>query len=135
MSDVNQFLVPALGALVQEVIYLYDRRDQLASPQYVGMLKSPWYWGITLLMVLVSGAGTYALYGQTIREGSALFFIGAAFPYLFKNSVARVVKNATPQGSAGAPGGPPGWPGGIGPALNLGVRKFDLGETVAAYLR
>src|ERR1043165_4312153 len=131
MSHVSQILVPALGSAVQEIIHLYDLRDQLASPQYAGLLRSRWYWVITALMIAASGIGTYLLYGEKIDDTSALFFVGAAFPFLFKNSVARVIKNSAP---ITAPGGPPGWRPGIGAAVNIPQPKMGLAETLSSYL-
>ncbi len=93
MDTTTFILIAALGSAVQEVIHLYDLRNTLHLD--TSAFLSSWkYWAITLAMVLVSGVGTWILYGENLNIKSVIFILGAAFPLLFK----KLVSGATTKG-------------------------------------
>jgi hypothetical protein len=93
MTATTFILIAAFGSAVQEVIHLYDLRNTLHEETST-FLKSWKYWAITLTMVIVSGVGTWILYGDNLTIKSVIFILGAAFPLLFK----KLVAGATTKG-------------------------------------
>jgi len=87
MTAISFILIAAFGSAVQEVIHLYDLRSKLHEETST-FLKSWKYWAITLAMIVVSGIGTWILYGDNLTIKSVIFILGAAFPLLFKKLVA-----------------------------------------------
>ncbi|TMI72331.1 MAG: hypothetical protein E6H09_10630 [Bacteroidetes bacterium] len=84
-----QFILVAMfGAFVQEFSHWYEKRKELDNEMFTRLMKSKIYWVIVLAMILVSGIGTYLLFGQDIMgKNKAIFVIGAAFPLIFKKTV------------------------------------------------
>jgi hypothetical protein len=87
MTSITFILIAAFGSAVQEIIHLYDLRNSLHEDTST-FLKSWKYWTITLMMIIVSGIGTWVLYGDNLTIKSVIFILGAAFPLLFKKLVA-----------------------------------------------
>ena len=109
MSDTTFILIAAFGALVQEIIHLYDLRKTLGEETST-FLKSWKYWAITLVMIVVSGIGTWVLYHETLNNDdlnikSVVFTLGAAFPLIFKKTVGGFVERGgtTPLASLVSP--------------------------------
>ena len=88
MTAFHFILIAAFGSTVQEVIHLYDLRNKLHLEEMSPILKSWKYWAITVSMIIVSGVGTWILYGDNLVIKSVIFILGAAFPLLFKKLVA-----------------------------------------------
>lgn len=81
-------LIAMFGAFVQEFSHWYEKRRELDKDEYKILIKSKAYWVISLLMVIVSGFGTYLLFKDDILgKSKAIFVIGAAFPLIFKKAV------------------------------------------------
>lgn len=91
MTAITFILIASFGSIVQEVIHLYDLRNTLHLPDTSPIVTSWKYWVVTLLMVIVSGIGTWILYGENLSIKSVIFILGAAFPLLFK----KLVSSAT----------------------------------------
>ncbi|MDX3916974.1 MAG: hypothetical protein QHC79_25760 [Pseudosphingobacterium sp.] len=92
MTDVQFIFIASFGALVQEIIHLYELRAKITEPAS-GILKSRVYWVITIAMIITSGIGTWILYGDTLEIKSVVFILGAAFPSIFKKVVAGAIDN------------------------------------------
>lgn len=71
MTAITFILIAAFGSAVQEVIHLYDLRNTLHEETST-FLKSWKYWAITLTMVIVSGVGTWVLYGDNLTIKSVI---------------------------------------------------------------
>lgn len=86
MSPTMEFiLVASFGSICQEVFHLFELRKNLTDNVF---FKSPAYWIITLLMVVVSGVGTWLIfYDQIPNEKGIQVILGAAFPLIFKKGV------------------------------------------------
>jgi hypothetical protein len=93
MNATSFILIAAFGSAVQEVIHLYELRNVLHEENST-FLKSWKYWAITFTMIMVSGIGTWVLYGDNLTIRSVIFILGAAFPLLFK----KLVAGATTKG-------------------------------------
>jgi hypothetical protein len=93
MTEIQFILIAAFGSMVQEVIHLYDLRNKLHLEELTPILSSWKYWAITGAMILVSGVGTWVLYGDNLIIKSVIFILGAAFPLLFKKLVAGATNN------------------------------------------
>ena len=93
MTALQFILTAAFGSIIQEVIHLYDIRNTLHLQEVSSILKSWKYWAITLAMVVVSGIGTWILYGDSLTIKSVILILGAAFPLLFKKLVASAGAN------------------------------------------
>ena len=99
MTATAFILIAAFGSAVQEIIHLYDLRNKLHEETST-FLKSWKYWAIILTMIIVSGIGTWILYGEKLNIKSVIFILGAAFPLLFKKLVAgAATKGQTELGS------------------------------------
>ena len=93
MTPIQFMSIAAFGSIIQEVIHLYDIRTTLHLPDTISILKAWQYWAITLTMIVVSGVGTWLLYGDNLTIKSVILILGAAFPLLFKKLVASAGAN------------------------------------------
>lgn len=93
MTTFSFILIAAFGSAAQEVIHLYDLRNTFHEETSI-FLKSWKYWAISLTMIIISGVGTWILYGDNLTIKSIVFILGAAFPLLFK----KLVAGATTKG-------------------------------------
>ncbi len=84
--------VATFGASVQEVVHWYNLRAVLHHKKYQRLLRSKSYWILTLTMALVSGVGSWLMYGEEMTSTHGQFILGAAFPLLFKKA-ASVLEN------------------------------------------
>jgi hypothetical protein len=90
LTPIQFMLIAAFGSIIQEVIHLYDIRSTLHLPDTTSILKSWKYWAVTVTMIVVSGVGTWLLYGDNLNIKSVIVLLGAAFPLLFKKGVASI---------------------------------------------
>lgn len=111
MSPIQFMLIAAFGSAMQEVIHLYDLRTTLHMPDTSAILKHWQYWAITLTMIIVSGVGTWLLYGDSLTIKSVIVILGAAFPLIFKKLVATAGNNPPP-------------PKGIAPSRSFTIRDY-----------
>jgi hypothetical protein len=81
-------LAACFGALCQEILYWFELRKKLDDEDNKKVFKSKFYWTITLIVIVISGFGTWLLfYDDTPMKLKIPFVLGAAFPYLFKKIV------------------------------------------------
>jgi glucan phosphoethanolaminetransferase (alkaline phosphatase superfamily) len=93
-------LVSSFGVVVQEIIHWFDVRKKLDEEEQQKVLKSKYYWFITILAIIVFGIGTWIVFfpfekkpsnSQALTDIISLrivFLLGAAFPVIFKKLVA-----------------------------------------------
>lgn len=100
--QITFILTSSFGALCQEILYWFELRNKLKDKQISNLMRSKFYWIITLLTILISGIGTWILfYDQIPDKKSIQFILGAAFPAIFKKLVQTyketlpVVENAS----------------------------------------
>lgn len=93
----NFILIAMFGAFVQEFSYWYEKRKELNTDEYKRLITSKEYWIIAIMMVVISGIGTYLLFkDELLGKEKAIFIIGAAFPMIFKKAV-KVTRNGEPE--------------------------------------
>jgi hypothetical protein len=86
-------LLATFGAVCQEVLYWYELRNKLDDETIREVLYSKSYWIITLLMIVISGIGTWILFYDEATKKSIPFVMGASFPLLFKKIVQTTVSS------------------------------------------
>ncbi len=98
MDALQQVLLSAAGAALQELLYWYQLQGRLSSAD-VKRLKSRFYWVLVVLVVLASGLGGWAWFSKGNGSPSAwdCLLVGAAFPALFKTGVGAVAARKAPQ--------------------------------------
>lgn len=105
MSSLH-YLSPFLGAVLFEAVHWFRIREKLDLPKYRKLLRSPAYWVITAVAVLLGGLGALVYFGDRLSPGE-LLVAGAAFPTLLKKLVAAFTdKQATVLGAEPDEGGP-----------------------------
>lgn len=92
------FAVGVAGGASNELLHWWGLRDSPSLPQYV---KSPFYWLVTLAMVLLGGGLAWLQLGSQ-SDALIAFQIGLAAPMLLQ----KLVK-AAPQPSGGMGAAPP----------------------------
>lgn len=106
MSSLH-YLSPFLGAVLFEAVHWFRIREKLDLPKYRKLLRSPAYWVITAVAVLLGGLGALVYFGDRLSPGE-LLVAGAAFPTLLKKLVAAFTdKQATVLGDERADDGSP----------------------------
>jgi len=93
-GSLNVFLIGCLGGVFNELLHWWNLRDKPELPEYV---RSPKYWIITLLMVLVGGAVAWLYFGQEANSLIALH-VGISAPLIVQKLAASVPE---PSGSRG----------------------------------
>jgi hypothetical protein len=100
-AHISFMLIAAFGALIQEAIHWFDLRKKLEEEEQKKILNSKHYWIITVIMIIVSGVGTWILFfpfGTKLPTDTILtdiipiriqLVLGAAFPLIFKKLVAK----------------------------------------------
>lgn len=88
---------PFIGAIAQELLHWYQLRERLDQVRLSRLLRSVGYWVITVLVVLVSGAGALIYFNGRLTAGEMLI-AGAAFPTLFKKLATTFVKERATLG-------------------------------------
>jgi hypothetical protein len=96
------FIYSLLGCILQEFIYWFELRDELAAGSIPVELNSKIYWIITILSVLFFSLGSYYYFTTIPGQSTANFFtiavFAAGFPRLFKGAVQQVtLPAATPK--------------------------------------
>jgi len=87
-SNIAFMLVASFGSLCQEILYWFELKKKMDEAENQKVLKSPYYWVLTVLVIIISGVGTWLLfYDDTPVKLKIPFVLGAAFPYLFKKIV------------------------------------------------
>jgi len=81
-------LIATFGAICMEAVHWYELRNKLEEQEQQKLLRSKYYWIITILMIVISGIGTYLLFYEPSIKKSIPFVLGAAFPVLFKKAIA-----------------------------------------------
>jgi hypothetical protein len=88
-SDLSFILIAAFGAFCQEIIHWFELRNKLDEVEIRKVFTSKFYWMLTVLMIAVSGIGTWILFyeeASPLKRG-IIFILGAAFPLIFKQLV------------------------------------------------
>ena len=81
-----RFLSALFGAASLEAVHWYQLRDKLSQAKVRKALRSPGYWIITVVMIVLGAVGAW-LYGDGLDEWK-LAVAGAAFPALLTKAVA-----------------------------------------------
>jgi hypothetical protein len=79
--------ISCFGAISQEVLHWYNLRNRLSKKENATLIKSKYYWIITILLVLTSGVGTWILFSDQTDKNAIIYILGAAFPMIFKKLV------------------------------------------------
>jgi hypothetical protein len=89
VSLVEGFLFGVLGGLFGEVLSLFKLRHQPASLLPI-WIRSPWYWTMTVLMIL-SGGGLVVIYMKSSIAVAPILAvnIGASAPLILGTLVAQ----------------------------------------------
>lgn len=77
-------LVGAFGGVANEVLHWYGLRKKSAFPKYA---KSPFYWAITLFMILVGAGFAYLQLGPGEDNLLLPFELGLLAPIILKKSI------------------------------------------------
>ncbi|WP_299047890.1 hypothetical protein [uncultured Tateyamaria sp.] len=87
MSEVA--IAVCLGSVFQEVLHWYNLRTRLHLKGTQRLLRSPLYWAMTAVMMIVSVLGVYFWFDGQPDDHSLrdMFVFGAAFPLIFKSLV------------------------------------------------
>ncbi|GHA35228.1 hypothetical protein GCM10007103_15970 [Salinimicrobium marinum] len=89
------------GCVIQEFIYWFELRHQIARGQAPPELTSTPYWIITICSILVFSLGSYFYFALNENRADLNFFtiaiFSAGFPRLFKGAVQQL--GATPEKS------------------------------------
>jgi hypothetical protein len=91
------FAVACFGGVLVELLRWYSLRESQNLPKYV---KSPTYWGITVLMIL-AGGGLALLYGTDPKSPLLVANIGLSAPLIIKafaDTTPKPSPSATQQG-------------------------------------
>ena len=94
-SDFAVCLLGSIGGLTAEFMHWYSLRHQNRLPVY---LKSPFYWMITIGMVLVGGLVAWLRYGAS-GTSFDVFVTGLTAPILLQKII-----NQAPRQKTGAKG-------------------------------
>lgn len=106
--QITFILIAIFGSLCQELLYWYEIRNKLEAEENKKLLHSKSYWIITLIMIAVSGIGTWLIFFDKGVDfpNKIPFVLGAAFPLVFKKIVAALqsrdlgdIKNAKAKSS------------------------------------
>lgn len=92
----------AFGGFLLELLKWWELRESPARPTYAG---SPFYWGITIAMILVSG-GLGVLYGTSPRNAIMVLNIGISAPLLIKALAELRVRPPSAESLLPETGGP-----------------------------
>jgi hypothetical protein len=87
MTNLSFILIAGFGAICIEGIHWFELRNKLDDPSTRTLLTSKYYWFITVLMIFISGVGTYLLFYEPNVKNSIPFVLGASFPLIFKKAV------------------------------------------------
>lgn len=87
------------GCIIQEFIYWFELRHQIARGQTPPELTSTPYWIITISSILVFSVGSYFYFALSENKADLNFFtiaiFSAGFPRLFKGAVQQL--GVTPE--------------------------------------
>lgn len=87
-TSVTFMAVASFGSFCQEILYWFELRKKMDDEENKKIIKSSYYWILTILMIAISGFGTWLLfYDDSPFKLKIPFVLGAAFPYLFKKIV------------------------------------------------
>lgn len=81
------------GCVIQEVIYWFELRKNIAQGEIPPTLNSKGYWIITILSIFMFSIGSYLYFKSTDQEGINFMTVAvfsAGFPRLFKAAVSSV---------------------------------------------
>lgn len=95
------FLVGCFGGIILEAVKWYGLRESANLPVY---LKSTFYWGLTIIMILIGG-GLAIFYGTANVDALLVINIGASAPVII--SALGKGLSAKPVPPAGTPGNVP----------------------------
>ena len=95
----NIFIFSFLGCIIQEFIYWFELRNDIAKGNIPVELNSSAYWIITTISILIFSTASF-FYFSTIQSEVNFFTIAvfaAGFPRLFKGAVQQLGNQAMPQ--------------------------------------
>lgn len=97
LEDAIFILIAGFGAFCQEIMYLIELRKKLQDDRLKDLLSSNSFWLILVLVISISGFGTWVLYGGKELSNDLIFLLGAAFPVIFKKLVTSFGQLDTPN--------------------------------------
>jgi hypothetical protein len=97
------FVLGLVGGAAAEAVRWYKIRDSPNRPIY---WKSPFYWTITVIMILIGG-GLACLYGTENVNSILAVNIGASAPLIISALTSTVPPSTVPPGAGGGGSGGP----------------------------
>ena len=94
LAEILTPAAPFIGAVALEVFYWFQLHRKLLPAKMKAVLRSPFYWIITVLAVLFGGFCAVLLYPEA--DAVQLLVAGAAMPTLLKKLVGGFVTNGGP---------------------------------------
>ncbi|NVJ47741.1 MAG: hypothetical protein HWE07_11460 [Cytophagia bacterium] len=93
--DTKIFIAALAGCLVQECIYWFELRNEIAKGNIPISLKSGAYWVISLISFLFFSYGSVLYFVNLDSETNAftVAIFAAGFPRVFKGMVSSIVNN------------------------------------------
>ena len=85
-------LMGCFGAILAEILRWYQLRQSPNLPEYI---RSPFYWLITIMMIICSGI-LATLYGVTNVNALQVVNVGASAPLII-SSIARTSSSTIPK--------------------------------------
>lgn len=92
MSNITMFVSALLGCAMQEFIYWFELKNDIAKGNIPDELNSKAYWLILAIALIIFPASTY-LYFTTFESNPNFFTVAvfaAGFPRLFKGAVQQL---------------------------------------------
>jgi hypothetical protein len=93
-SDLGVFLFGCSGGVIAEALHWWNLRTAEKLPKYV---RSPFYWGISVVMMLIGGFLAWIQFGSS-GDAFVVLQIGMGAPIVLQ----KLVSGAKPRGARGA---------------------------------
>jgi hypothetical protein len=91
LSDLAVAAIGTAGGVSSEILHWYGLRRRGRLPSYV---RSPFYWTVTVLMVMIGGFLAWLRFGESASPFDA-FITGLAAPILLQKVVAQIAEERT----------------------------------------
>jgi len=91
-SDWKIYAFCLLGCILQEFIYWFELRNDIAKGEIPVSLNSKPYWIITIISILIFSIGSYFYFTQLNQQPDffTMVVFSAGFPRLFKGAVQQL---------------------------------------------
>jgi hypothetical protein len=91
--EIQHYAAALTGSLFQEVLHWYEARGKLEAPEYQALMKSPAYWVIAGLMIVLCAVGCVFWYDSAKVSSRDYLVTSAAFGAIFKQAVSGAQNN------------------------------------------